>query len=69
MIGLIGLGAMGGGYVSRLMDQNFDLLGYGAMSVLVIFIIYEYLVTATGVQVTSNSILVVYPFTKRNIPF
>ena len=31
MIGLIGLGAMGGGYVSRLMDQNFDLLCYDAM--------------------------------------
>ena len=45
------------------------LLGYGAMSVLVFFIIYEYLVTATGVQVTGNNILVAYPFTKRNIPF
>lgn len=44
------------------------LLGYGAMSVLVVFIIYEYLVTATGVQVTGNSIMVAYPFTKRNIP-
>ena len=31
MIGLIGLGAMGGGYVSRLIDQNFDLLCYDAM--------------------------------------
>ncbi len=43
------------------------LLGYGAMSVLVIFIIYEYLVTATGIQITSNSFLITYPFSKRNI--
>ena len=49
-------------------DGN-PLLGYGAMSVLVVSIIYEYLVTATGVQVTGTSILVAYPFTKRNIPF
>jgi len=45
------------------------LLGYCAMSVLVVFIIYEYLVTATGIQITSNGFLVVYPFTKRSIPF
>jgi len=45
------------------------LLGYGAMSVLVVFIIYEYLVTAKGVQVSGNSIKVEYPFTKTNIPF
>ena len=31
MIGLIGLGAMGGGYVSRLMDQKIDLLCCDAM--------------------------------------
>lgn len=45
------------------------LLGYGAMSALVIFIIYEYLATATGVKITGNAFLVTYPFTKRNIPF
>ncbi|MDH2434374.1 hypothetical protein QCD60_17585 [Pokkaliibacter sp. MBI-7] len=44
------------------------LLGYGVTSVLVAFIIYEYLVAATGVQVTENSILVAYPLTKKNIP-
>lgn len=31
MIGLIGLGAMGGGYLSRLMEQKHDLLCYDAM--------------------------------------
>lgn len=31
MIGLVGLGAMGGGYVSRLMEQNCDLLCFDAM--------------------------------------
>ena len=32
MIGLVGLGAMGGGYLSRLMEQGCDLLCYDAMS-------------------------------------
>ena len=31
MIGLIGLGAMGGGYLARLMDQNCDVLCFDAM--------------------------------------
>ena len=31
MIGLVGLGAMGGGYLSRLMEQNCDLLCFDAM--------------------------------------
>lgn len=31
MIGLVGLGAMGGGYLSRLMEQGFDVLCYDAM--------------------------------------
>lgn len=31
MIGLVGLGAMGGGYLARLMEQNCDLLCYDAM--------------------------------------
>ena len=31
MIGLVGLGAMGGGYLSRLMEQNCDVLCYDAM--------------------------------------
>lgn len=31
MIGLVGLGAMGGGYLSRLMEQNCDLMCFDAM--------------------------------------
>jgi len=65
LAGVVGFTALGL-YVGA--DGN-PLLGYGAMSVLVISIIYEYLVTATGVQVTDNSVLVSYPYTKRNIPF
>lgn len=64
LVCVIGFSALGL-YVGKIGNP---LLGYGAMSALVIFIIYEYLVTATGVQVTGNSIKVAYPFTKRNIP-
>lgn len=49
-------------------DGN-DLLGYGAMSVLVAFIIYEYIVTATGISIVNRNFVIGYPFTKRNIPF
>ncbi|WP_160153568.1 hypothetical protein [Microbulbifer sp. ALW1] len=45
------------------------ILSYGAISVLVVFIIYEYLATTTGVQVTTNSIIVAYPFTTRKVLF
>lgn len=61
---VIGISALGL-YVGK---NGNPLLGYGAMSVLVGFIIYEYLVTAAGVKITGNSIKVSYPFTKRNIP-
>jgi len=61
---VIGFSALGL-YVGK---SGNPLLGYGAMSVLVFFIIYEYLVTAVGVKITGNSIKVAYPFTKRNIP-
>ncbi len=61
---VIGFSALGF-YVGK---NGNPLLGYGVMSVLVVFIIYEYLATATGVQITSNSINVLYPFAKRNIP-
>lgn len=64
LAGVIGFSALG----LYLGKNGNPLLGYGAMSVLVVFIMYEYLVTATGVQVTGNSIKVSYPFTKRNIP-
>lgn len=62
---VVGFSALGI-YVGK--DGN-PLLGYGAMSVLVVFIIYEYLVTATGIQITSNGCLITYPFIKRNISF
>lgn len=45
------------------------LLGYFAMSVLVAVIIYEYLVTVTGIEVTSNGFKVAYPFTTKNISY
>ncbi len=61
---VIGFSALGI-YVGKNGDP---LLGYGAMSVLVIFIIYEYMATAIGVQITGNIINVVYPFSNKNIP-
>lgn len=65
LAGVIGFSALGF-YVGKNGDT---LLGYGAMSVLVILIIYEYMATATGVQITGKIINVVYPFTNKNIPF
>lgn len=45
-------------------------LGYGVIGVLVVFIIiYEYFVTATGIEITSDGFLVTYPFIKRKIQF
>ena len=64
MAAVIGFSALGF-YVGKNGDP---LLGYGAMSVLVLFIIYEYMATAIGVQITGNIINVVYPFTNKNIP-
>ncbi|ODA33109.1 hypothetical protein A8L45_11570 [Veronia pacifica] len=61
---VIGFSALGL-YVGK---SGNPLLGYGAMSVLVVFIIYEYLVTAAGVKITDNSIKVAYPFREINIP-
>jgi hypothetical protein len=49
-------------------DGN-PVLGYGAMCVMVAFIIYEYIVTATGVNVGNGYFEFSYPFTKRNVPF
>lgn len=63
LVGVIGFSTIG----LYLGKNGNPLLGYGAMSVLVIFIIYEYIATATGVQVTGNSINVAYPFTKKTI--
>ena len=63
--GVVGFSALGI-YVGK---GGNPLLGYGAMSVLVVFIIYEYLVTATGIQITNNGFLVTYPLINRNISF
>ena len=62
---VLGLSALGI-YIGK---NGSSLLGYGAMCVLVTFIIYEYLVTATGIQITSKSFLVAYPLTRTNVPF
>ena len=45
------------------------LLGYGAMSALVAVGIYEYIVTATGINIVNGNFEIAYPFTKRNVPF
>ena len=45
------------------------VLGYGAMTLLVAFIIYEYLATAIGVNIRNGAFEVSYPFIKRNVPF
>lgn len=65
LLGVLGFSALGF-YVGA--DGN-PLLGYGAMSVLVIFIVYEYLVTATGIDIGSNNVEIIYPFTKRDVLF
>jgi len=43
--------------------------GYGAMSIVVILILYEYFVTATGLNICNGYFEIVYPFTKRQVPF
>jgi len=65
LVGVVGFSALGY-YVGK---GGNPLLGYGAMSVLVAFIIYEYLVTTTGIKIISNGVVVTYPFIKRNVPF
>ncbi len=65
LVGVVGFSALGL-YVGA--DGN-PLLGYGAMSALVAFIIYEYIVTATGINIVNRSFEIAYPFTKRNVPF
>jgi hypothetical protein len=60
---VIGFSALGF-YVGKSGDP---LLGYGAMSVVVIFIIYEYIATAISVKITGNVINVSYLFTNKNI--
>jgi hypothetical protein len=64
LAGVVGFSALGI-YVGK---NGNALLGYVAMSVLVIFLIYEYIVTATGIRITSNGFLISYPFSKRSIP-
>ncbi|MGX9416663.1 hypothetical protein ACWU4D_04840 [Vibrio sp. WJH972] len=39
------------------------------MSLSVIVILYEYLLTVTGIQITNDSLLISYPLTKSNILF
>jgi hypothetical protein len=45
------------------------ILGYGAMSLMVAFIIYEYLTTAYGVRVSTDSFEVLYPLGSRLIDY
>lgn len=45
------------------------ILGYGAVSVMVVSIIYEYFITSTGVAIGDGSFEVAYPFASRNVPF
>jgi hypothetical protein len=62
IIGFSGLGLYLGA------NEN-PILGYGAMSVLVVFIIYEYAVTATGIKIANNSLEISYPAGKKIISF
>lgn len=47
-------------------DGN-PILGYGAMSLMITFIIYEYLTTAYGIRVRADSFEVLYPIGSRLI--
>jgi hypothetical protein len=62
---LVGISALG----LYLGANDHPLFGYGAMSLVVIFILYEYFVTATGIKLNSNSFEIRYPLTKRTIQF
>jgi len=50
-----------------------DMIGgallFSTLGFLMIYAIYQYLVTATGIQITSSGVLITYPFTTRKIPF
>jgi hypothetical protein len=48
--------------------EDNPLLGFGAMSVAIAFIIYEYVVTATGINLVNGNFVIAYPFTKRSVP-
>jgi hypothetical protein len=65
LAGFLGFSALGF-YVG---SGGNPVLGYGAMSVLVAFIIYEYFVTATGVNIGNGYFEIAYPFTKKTVPF
>lgn len=43
------------------------ILGYGAMSLMVAFIVYEYLTTAYGIRISADSFEVLYPIGNRLI--
>ncbi|MGF1733673.1 hypothetical protein [Photobacterium kasasachensis] len=49
-------------------DGNY-LLGYGGVSIVVIITIYDYIVTATGVEINNGYIEVFYPLGNKSISF
>ena len=63
--GILGLSALGW-YVA---SDGKPLLGYGAMSLIVAFMIYEYIVTATGIRIGDDSFEITYPLGKRVVQF
>ncbi len=65
LVCVLGISALGW-YVGA--NEN-PILGYGAMSVLAVFIIYEYVVTATEIKVSNDAFEIVYPVGKRIIKF
>jgi hypothetical protein len=65
LLGVLGFSALGL-YVGA---NNSPLLGYGAMSVLVVVIIYEYIVTATGINIDHRKFIITYPCIKKHIVF
>lgn len=65
LVGVLGFSAIGY-YVGS--DGN-PLLGYGAMSLLVSFIVHEYLFTATGIEIESSNFKINFPLSKTNVPF
>lgn len=65
LVGVLGFSALGW-YVGA--NEN-PILGYGAMSALVVFIVYEYVVTATEIKVSNDAFEIAYPVGKRIIKF
>ncbi len=63
--GILGFSALGFYFGS----EGNPLLGFGGMSFVVAFTIYEYIVTATGINVVNGNFVIAYPFTKRSVPF